>query len=235
LQPYDQVVVRMTPEFTLGRTVELTGQVAYPGVYVLESKQTTLSDIIKKAGGLLDNADPYGTKLFRTYKNRGNVSLSLKKAMRHHAGAKNDPILFEGDVININRLENTVTILETGTRMAQYSLNPEEYNLRNVVFQGEKSAGWYIKNFAGGFQRNADHKSVTVTLPNNQMKSTKQFLCFKNYPTVKSGSTITLKMDADKVEKELKPKEKVDWESTLSKGLSTLISTLSIILLMQRL
>jgi len=235
LQPYDQVVVRMTPEFTLGRTVELTGQVEYPGVYVLESKQTTLGDIIKKAGGLLDDADPYGTNLFRTYKNRGNVSLDLKKTMKHHSGVNNNPILFEGDVININRLENTVTILETGTRMAQYSLNPKDNSLRNVVFQGEKSASWYIKNFAGGFQRNADRRSVTVTLPNNQMKSTKQFLCFRSYPTVKSGSTITLKMNAEKVEKELEPKEKIDWESTVSKGLSTLMSTLSIILLLQRL
>ncbi|MDD2613019.1 MAG: hypothetical protein PHR38_09550, partial [Bacteroidales bacterium] len=83
--------------------------------------------------------------------------------------------------------------------------------------------------------RNADRRSVTVTLPNNQMKSTKQFLCFRSYPTVKSGSTITLKMDVEKVQKDLEPKEKVDWEATVSKGLSTLMSTLSIVLLLQRL
>jgi hypothetical protein len=44
-----------------------------------------------------------------------------------------------------------------------------------------------------------------------------------------------MKMNAERVEADLKPKEKIDWEAALSKGLSTLMSTLSIVLLMQRL
>jgi len=236
LQPYDQIVVRMTPEFTLGRTIELNGQVKYPGTYVLESKQTRLSDIVKKAGGLLSDADPFGAKMFRTYKNRGQISMNVKKAMHHVGNNAQDPILFEGDIININRLENTVSIYETGTRMAQYSTERQSDSIKNMVFQGTKSAAWYIRNFAGGFQKNADRNSVTVTLPNNQMVSTKRFLIFfNNYPTVQSGSAITMKMDIEKVYKDAQPKEKYDWESTLSKSLSTLMSTLSIILLMQKL
>jgi len=236
LQPYDQVVVRMIPDFTLGRTVELNGQVKYPGVYLLESRESTLQDIVKKAGGLLYNADPYGTSFFRTYKNRGNITVQLSKAMRHPKDLSQNPILFEGDVININRLENTVSILETGTRMSQYSIDTTTNKIRNIVFQGRRSAAWYIRNFAGGFQKNADRNSITVTYSNNQMQSTKRHLVFFNaYPTVEPGSFITLKMDPDKIEAELKPKEKIDWEATLSKGLSTLMSTLSIILLLQRL
>ncbi|MFA5047323.1 MAG: SLBB domain-containing protein, partial [Paludibacter sp.] len=98
LQPYDQVVVRLTPEFTLGRTVELNGQVKYPGTYVLESKQTTLSDVIKMAGGLLPDADPYGARLFRTYNRRGNISMNVREAMMHSNSLSQNPILFEGDV-----------------------------------------------------------------------------------------------------------------------------------------
>jgi len=235
LQPYDQVVVRMTPEFTLGRTIELNGQVKYPGVYVLESRDATLYDVITKAGGLLNDADPYGASFFRTYNNRGSITIQLTKAMRHPANYSHNPILFEGDVININRMENTVAILETGTRMSQYSTDTISNQVKNIVFQGHRSAAWYIRNFAGGFQKNADRRSVTVTYANNQMESTNQFLFFRQYPTVQPGSFITLKMDPDKIEAEFKPKEKIDWESTLAKGLSTLMSTLSIILLMQRL
>jgi len=236
LQPYDNVVIRMIPEFNTGRIIELNGQVKYPGTYVLKSKETTLSDVIKMAGGLLKDADPYGAKLFRTYKNRGDISIHLNKAMLHQGKYNFDPILFEGDVININRMENIVTIYETGTRMAQYSVFPTGTEVRNIVFQGKHTAKWYIRNFAGGFQKNADRSSVVVTYPNNQMQSTKRYLVFfNNYPTVQPGSIITLKMNKDKVEAELKPKEKIDWEETLSKGLSTLMSTLSIILLMQRL
>ena len=236
LQPYDQVVVRMTPEFTLGRTVELNGQVKYPGVYVLESNRSTLHDIVMKAGGLLRDADPYGASFFRTYKNRGNITVQIRKAMRHPKDLSQNPILFEGDVVNINRLENTVAILETGTRISQYSTDTTTNKIRNIVFQGRQSAKWYIRNFAGGFQKNADRNSVTVTYLNNQMQSTKRYLVFFNaYPIVEPGSTITMKMDPDKIEAELKPKEKVDWESTVSKGLATLMSTLSVILLLRSL
>jgi protein involved in polysaccharide export with SLBB domain len=235
LQPYDQVVIRMTPEFTLGRTVELNGQVKYPGVYVLESRDATLCDVINKAGGLLKDADPYGTSFFRTYNNRGAITVQLKKALRHPNNYSHNPVLFEGDVININRLENTVAILETGTRMSQYSIDTTTNQVKNIVYQGHRSAGWYIRNFAGGFQKSADRRSVTVTYGNNQMESTNQFLFFRNYPIVQPGSIITMKMDVEKVKAETKPKEKVDWESAMSKSLSVLISTLSMIMLLQRL
>lgn len=245
LQPYDKIVVRMTPEFTLGRTIEINGQVQYPGTYALESKQVKLSDVIKMAGGLLPDADPYGTHLFRTYNNRGHITMNLKKAMSNIGDVKNDPILFEGDVININRLENIVTIKSTGTRMDQYTnltdtmtfkemLDMKEY--KTIIYQGPHSAAWYIRNFAGGFQKNADRNSVTITLPNNQTVATKRFLgIFRDYPTVKAGSTITMVMSKEKIEAELKPKEKVDWEGITARGLSTLMSTLSIIMLVQQL
>jgi protein involved in polysaccharide export with SLBB domain len=235
LQPYDQVVVRLTPNFTLGRAIELNGQVKYPGTYVLESKQTKLSDVIKMAGGLLPDADPYGATMFRTYKNRGFISMNIKEAVTHSGSTSRNPILFEGDVVNVNRLENTVSILQNGTRMNQYSINNGMDSVRNVVFHGRKNAAWYIRNFAGGFQKDVDHNSVTVTYPNNMMQSTRHFLFFRIYPRVEPGSFITLKMDTKKIQEKLEPKEKVDLETALAKSLSMVMSTLSIILLLQRL
>lgn len=234
-QPFDHVVVRMTPEFNLGRSVEINGQVSYPGIYMIESRETTLADVIKMAGGLLPDADRFGSKLFRTFQGRGNVTIDIKKAIENPNSYRHNPVVFEGDVININRTENTVTILGEATRMAQYSINPEQYDKRNVVFQGRKSARWYIREFAGGFQRNADKRSVTVTLPNNQMRSTKSFLWIKFFPKVEPGSTISLRMDKEKVLKEMDGKEKLELETVLAKGLQTMVSTASLILLLQRL
>ena len=233
LQPYDQVVVRLIPEFTLGRTVELNGQVKYPGTYVLESKQTTLSDVIKLAGGLLSDADPYGARFFRTYNNRGNISMNIKDAMRHKGSVYQNPILFEGDVININRLENTVSILQNGTRMGQYSVHNDGDSIKNIVFQGRRSAGWYIWNFAGGFQNDADRLSVTVTYPNNQMQSTRRFLfIFRDYPIVESGSTITMKMKPPKPI--LTENKKFDWDSAFSKTLAGVTTTITLYLLLKQ-
>jgi polysaccharide export outer membrane protein len=234
LQPYDQVVVRLTPEFTLGRTVEINGEVNYPGTYVLESKQIQLSKVIKKAGGLLKSADPYGSQLFRTYKNRGFISIHLRKAMSNAGNLSDDPILFDGDVININRLENTVTIGENGTRMAQYSINPENNKIKNVVFQGQRSAAWYIRHFAGGFQERADHNSLTVTLPNNQMEGTRHILhIFRKYPHAKSGSMITLQMKPVKDKKA--EGEKTDWDKIWSKTLAATTTSLTMYFLIKQL
>ena len=234
LQPFDQVVVRLTPEFTLGRTIEINGQVMYPGAYALKSKQVQLSEVIKMAGGLLNDADPIGSGLFRTYHNRGNISMNIKQAMLHAGNLQADPILFEGDVININRLENTVSIRGVGTRMAQYSIFSDSTEIKNVIYQGNKSAGWYIRNYAGGFEKRADRNSVTVNLPNDQMVSTKRFLfIFRNYPTAKSGSMITLQM---KPPKEIRPEgQKTDWDSALSRTTQSLTAALTLYLLIQQL
>jgi polysaccharide export outer membrane protein len=234
LQPYDNIVVRMTPNFSIGRMVEVNGRVKYPGVYILEDNRTHLSEIIKLAGGLLDDADPYA-RLFRTYRNRGNIGLDLDEMTRRSKDIKSDPILMEGDVINVLRQENTVTIRETGTRMAQYV--PEEFSSENktVIYQGNRSAKWYIRHYAGGFQKIADKNSVTVTMPNNRTESVTKILGIRCYPKVYPGGTITLRIDQDKREKLEKEKEKINWDETLSRSLSSLTSIISIILLVDRL
>lgn len=234
LQPYDNIVVRMTPNFSIGRMVEVNGRVKYPGVYILEDNRTHLSEIIKLAGGLLDDADPYA-RLFRTYRNRGNIGLDLDEMTRRSKDIKSDPILMEGDVINVLRQENTVTIRETGTRMAQYV--PEEFSSENktVIYQGNRSAKWYIRHYAGGFQKIADKNSVTVTMPNNRTESVTKILGIRCYPKVYPGGTITLRIDQDKREKLEKEKEKINWDETLSRSLSSLTSVISIILLVDRL
>ncbi|HPX99691.1 MAG TPA: SLBB domain-containing protein [Bacteroidaceae bacterium] len=234
LQPYDNIVVRMTPNFSIGRMVEVNGRVKYPGVYILVDNRTHLSEIIKLAGGLLDDADPYA-RLFRTYRNRGNIGLDLDEMTRRSKDIKSDPILMEGDVINVLRQENTVTIRETGTRMAQYV--PEEFSSENktVIYQGNRSAKWYIRHYAGGFQKTADKNSVTVTMPNNRTESVTKILGIRCYPKVYPGGTITLRIDQDKLEKLEKEKEKINWDETLSRSLSSLTSVISIILLVDRL
>jgi protein involved in polysaccharide export with SLBB domain len=235
LQPYDHIVVRRTPNFTMGRTVEINGRVKYPGVYVLEDNRTQLWEIIQMAGGLLDDAAPYA-RLFRTYRNRGNIGLDLREVKSNKGRLKSDPILMDGDVINITRMENVVSIRETGTRMAQYV--PEEYSStqKTILFQGKHNAAWYIRHYAGGFQKTADKNSVTVTYPNNQTESTKRgFLWIRRYPKVESTGMITLRFDDEKREKIEKPKEKIDWGDELRTSLSTLTSVISLVILVDRL
>ena len=235
LQPFDQIVVRMTPDFTTGRTVELNGRVKYPGVYLLDDNKTQLWEVIEMAGGLLDDADPYA-RVFRTHEGRGNIGVNLTKAKNNKKKMDSDLILMDGDVINISRQENIVIIREIGTRMGQYV--PAEFSASNkvVVYDGGHSAGWYIRHYAGGFQKVANKNSVTVTYPNNQTESTKRyFLGIRNYPDVQPGGVVTVSIDREKREKLDTPKEKINWSNTLNQSVATLTSVISLIILIDRL
>jgi hypothetical protein len=156
--------------------------------------------------------------------------------MKKHLGNNSyDPIVMDGDVVNVIRMENTVTIRELGTRMAQYV--PDEFSStsKTLVYQGGRSAKWYIDNYAGGLVRAADRRSLTVTLPNYQTIGTKRVLGVRIYPKVEPGSTVTVSIDQKKQEELEKPKEKVDWERIASSSLSTLTSIVSMVLLIERL
>lgn len=234
IQPYDHIVVRLTPNFTKGRTVELNGRVRYPGIYVLEDTRTQLSDILAQAGGILDDAEPAAI-LFRSYNGRGNIGIDVTKAITNKGNNQYDPILMEGDVINVVRMENTVFIREPGTLLAQYV--PDEFTAdqKSVIYQGRRSAKWYIVNNAGGFTKDADRNSVTVTKPNGQSEGVKHFLWWRIYPKVEPGSVISCQIDYKKREKLEQPKEKVDWERVAASSLSALTSVVSMVLLIQRL
>ena len=236
IQPFDHVVVRMTPNFSKEiRSVEINGRVKYPGEYVLEDGETQLWEIIQKAGGLLDDAEPHSILMRTNGRFTGPIAVNLKDVKKRKGNMKYNPILMDGDVITIPRRENTVVIRETGTRMGQYV--PAEFSAtqKTVVYQGSHSAAWYIEHFAGGFDKDADKMSVTVTYPNNQTESTTRCLFCRHYPDVEPGAVITVRMDTEKIrERERKlaePKEKFDWVTEIGKAVAALTSLASIIVL----
>ena len=234
LQPYDHIVVRMTPDYTTGRYVEINGRVKYPGVYVLTDGKTQLWEIIKQAGGLLDDADPYARLMRTNGRNTGNIGIDLRKVKKHRNSLSDDPYLMDGDVINIVRQENTVMIRETGTYMSQYVPEGFSSDHKLLVYDGRHSAKWYVKHYAGGFLKTTDKKSVTVTFPNNQTEGTSHFI-FRHYPKVEPGGVITMRIDTKKKERIEKPKEKIDWGYELRNALASLTAVVSIILLVENL
>ena len=231
LQPYDHIVVRMTPNFTKGRVVEVHGRVRYPGTYVLEDSKTQLWEIIKMAGGLLDDADPFCRLMRTSGRYPANIGLDLRRVKRHRGNIKDDPILMDGDVITITRRENTVVIRETGTRMAQYVPADFSSTQKVMVYKGRHSASWYVRHMAGGFDKYADRKSVTVTYPNNQSEGTHSFMGFRRTPLVEPGGVITMRMNYEKKQKDEEPKKEFDWGKEASNMMSALTSIMSIVIL----
>ncbi len=56
LEEDDRVFVRKIPEWDVGNTIEIKGEVLFPGIYAITEDSTTLSEIIEKAGGFTNDA-----------------------------------------------------------------------------------------------------------------------------------------------------------------------------------
>lgn len=65
LEPYDLVQVRKSPTYSQQQTITLNGEVLFPGNYVIESRAERVSDVIRRAGGLLESAYVKGAYLKR--------------------------------------------------------------------------------------------------------------------------------------------------------------------------
>src|SRR3989454_8117459 len=84
LQPYDNILILKEPDFDLQRMVAMTGQVRFPGVYSLRSKNERLADIIDRAGGLRAQAYPDVIRFARATKAAGPVNIPPSRAVRQH-------------------------------------------------------------------------------------------------------------------------------------------------------
>jgi protein involved in polysaccharide export with SLBB domain len=64
LKSRDRLLIKSIPEFAQAKTIELNGEVRYPGQYTIRIGET-LRDVIERAGGLTENAFPEGAVFTR--------------------------------------------------------------------------------------------------------------------------------------------------------------------------
>lgn len=214
LQPLDYVVVRRIPEFQLQDFVTISGEVKTPGVYSMTSKRYQFSELVAQAEGFNQFADIDNISLIRYSGSTGLIVFNAEDALNNKGNTAKDPILLPGDLITVPRLNNTVKIETSGTR---YILGENQKSLQ-VNYQGNHSAAWYIRNYAGGFDKRADRFSVMVVRENGLIKKTSRFLFFKNYPNVLYGDKIVTSLKPPKPER--KEAKQVDWDKFMTKVLA---------------
>jgi protein involved in polysaccharide export with SLBB domain len=185
LQPFDEVYVRRSPNYTEQQNVTIEGEVQFEGTYALSNKGQRLSDVIQQAGGLTKRAYPEGTKLLRlmtpeerdmmetvlrtAQRNSGKDSIDVRKLLTNatypvgieldkamaNPNSDDDPILRDGDRIVVPRYTNTV------------SINGEVLYPNTVQFREGENADYYIER-AGGTTSTAK-KSQTIIIYMNGM------------------------------------------------------------------
>lgn len=138
LQPYDQIYVRRSPGYVQQALVSVSGEVVFPGDYVMTHKEERLSDLVKNAGGLNNWAYVKGARLLRQMSEeeiarheatmevvqRGRDSVDVEKldferiytvginlqAALANPGSDADLVLRENDILIIPEYTNTVKI-----------------------------------------------------------------------------------------------------------------------------
>lgn len=78
LEEDDQVFIRQIPEWEFGQTVEVRGEVRFPGRYSIIEDRTYLSEILKKAGGFTDEAFLQDATVVRRF-NRSNLDKEFER------------------------------------------------------------------------------------------------------------------------------------------------------------
>jgi len=85
LDPYDEVFVRRSPAYQPQRNVLVDGEVLFPGQYSLSTKNQRISDLVKAAGGVTDQAYVRGARIERVmtedekFRNRQVLDLVRQK------------------------------------------------------------------------------------------------------------------------------------------------------------
>lgn len=227
LEPFDQVFVRKSPSYEVQQTVQITGEVMYPGEYTISNRNFRLSDLIKKSGGPTDFAYVEGASLTRTFgKEMDELSVNLEDSVTNQENieslsqvgiqlqeAINNPnseydlLLQPGDVIEIPKRLQTVQI------------RGEVLYPINARYEDRRSFRSYI-SAAGGFTEQANTKKAYIVYANGEVDRTKKFLFFKSYPKVKPGSVLIIP-----------PKEQRERMSTQERVaiLSTIVSMAAIV------
>lgn len=85
LEPYDEVYVRRSPAYLPQRNVLIDGEVLFPGSYTLTTKNQRISDLVKAAGGVTEQAYVRGARIERVmtedekFRNRQVLDLVRQK------------------------------------------------------------------------------------------------------------------------------------------------------------
>lgn len=187
LQPYDVVHVRRSPGYVLPKNITVTGEVNFEGAFTIEKKNIRLTDAIKMAGGVTQDAYVKGARLIRMMNDEERVRKeAVLKALRSNFEEKDSIVWAKVE------LEDTYSVgidLEKALKDpgGQYDIVLREYDHidvpeyngtvrisgdvqfpNTITYVKGKNAKWYIDN-AGGYSQSAKKRNTFIVYQNGMM------------------------------------------------------------------
>ena len=208
LEPFDEVYVRFSPGYQEQQVVKVDGEITFSGDYVLAEKNSRLSNIIAKAGGITSDAYVKGASLKRQLtedemrrletllqlsankQSRDSVALSLENIKDYsvgidlekalaNPGSAHDVVLRDGDELYIPQYQSTVKISGAVTYP------------NSVTYTNGMSVKSCLSQ-AGGYNDIARKYPIVIYMNGKVATTRKRFIFFKHYPKVEPGSEIVV-------------------------------------------
>lgn len=168
LQPMDKVTVPQLVNYQVLGNVNIGGEVLFPGVYALQRRDETALELLQRAGGLTPSGSLENAQIYR---------LGLRVDADLTGGKKEDKlILLPQDSIFIPK-ENPFVEVIGGVN------TPQLFRFKSRSFR-------YYINAAGGVKQGVKIKNAYIAYANGINRPIKNFLFFRNYPSVTAGSQI---------------------------------------------
>ena len=188
LEPYDVVQVRRSPGFHEPRQVTVEGEVTFTGEYTLAKKNQRLSDLVKMAGGVTNDAYVKGARLMRVMNDmeRARLKIARQAAMNDReetdsvallAKLATDSIYTVGIRLD-EALENPGSdadlVLREGDRLiipeyeGTVKISGDVMYANTVSYTAKKNYKWYVKQ-SGGFGQRAKKSKTYIVYPNGTM------------------------------------------------------------------
>lgn len=215
LEPFDDVIIRILPGYSVPQYVNVLGEVLYNGRYAIQAKNQRISDLIKESGGLTPQAFTEGATLIRQNSNSKVERDKRRQLLIRLSSKPKDSVQITKQLFQLDST-NQRQALPVGINLKKILLNPGSkfdlvlidgdtvkipqrletvrisgdvlYPVR-VRFDKSLSLTQYISS-AGGFAPNAAKKRTYILYANGSVKGTSRFIFFNNYPSVLPGAQI---------------------------------------------
>lgn len=244
LEPYDQIIVRRSPNYLVQTYASVEGEVIIPGAYPIRSKDQKISDLVQLAGGLTPQAYPEGATLVRTVKLSPEEINRRKRSVTELADdAVASKSVIDIDTIGVNQPESIGISLKkimAKPGSAEDILVQEGDILRipklleTVRVQGEVLSPTTIKyragqtfqdyiSQAGGFTSKSQRRKSFIVYANGSIDRTRKFMFFNVYPRVAPGSEVII---PKRTSTPLTPQQVLTSTTGIAGSLLTLIVTI---------
>lgn len=194
LKPYDRVVVRKSPGYGSQTTVEINGEVLFDGEYVLQRRNERVSELVKRAGGVIEGAYIKGASLSRKLTEAEYIARkeTLRLAMANNQAGQADSLALSkievSDTYNVGidlqkALNNPGSTYDLVMQPGDVLYVPQEQSTvkitgdvmfpNAVVYEPGKKLSYYIDQ-AGGYGQQAKKGKAFIVYLNGTVAKAKK-------------------------------------------------------------